>query len=289
MAICYGCAVHCHDGHDLIELYTKRNFCCDCGNSKFERKCSLYEEKQSLNARNVYNHNFAGLYCSCNKPYPSDDDDDGEMLQCVVCEDWFHGKHLDCELPSQFAEMVCIGCANRLPFLAAYTLEIKTPPCCSIASDTEKNPATAPLFFSSIDWRQELCKCNKCMAIYEDKNCAFLLDVADTVKEYESAGRSQLETSTGTGRKRKSPDEHLATMMDGTEDRDIAIHMIQGYEHLKDRLGNFLKRFAEEGRVVEKSHVDAFFVQLREECQPGNNPVKRPRLSPGSHEDVGEH
>lgn len=29
------CSYNCHEGHDLVELYTKRAFRCDCGNSKF--------------------------------------------------------------------------------------------------------------------------------------------------------------------------------------------------------------------------------------------------------------
>lgn len=41
-AICLACSFHCHEGHELIELYTKRHFRCDCGNSKFgEKKCNL--------------------------------------------------------------------------------------------------------------------------------------------------------------------------------------------------------------------------------------------------------
>jgi len=39
--ICLACSYKCHEGHDLVELYTKRNFRCDCGNSKFEQKCQL--------------------------------------------------------------------------------------------------------------------------------------------------------------------------------------------------------------------------------------------------------
>ena len=42
--ICYACSDKCHDGHDLFELYTKRNFRCDCGNARFaETKCLLSE------------------------------------------------------------------------------------------------------------------------------------------------------------------------------------------------------------------------------------------------------
>ncbi|KIH51308.1 hypothetical protein ANCDUO_18607, partial [Ancylostoma duodenale] len=24
--VCYGCSVHCHDGHNIVELFTKRRF-----------------------------------------------------------------------------------------------------------------------------------------------------------------------------------------------------------------------------------------------------------------------
>lgn len=50
-------------------------------------------QKSSLNENNYYNHNFDGLYCVCLRPYPDPDDDtDDQMIQCVVCEDWFHGR-----------------------------------------------------------------------------------------------------------------------------------------------------------------------------------------------------
>lgn len=41
--ICLACSLKCHDGHDLFELYTKRNFRCDCGlKDKFpETECEL--------------------------------------------------------------------------------------------------------------------------------------------------------------------------------------------------------------------------------------------------------
>ena len=39
--VCFACSVECHDGHELIELYTKRGFTCDCGNDKFQDKCKL--------------------------------------------------------------------------------------------------------------------------------------------------------------------------------------------------------------------------------------------------------
>lgn len=33
--ICVGCSMNCHKDHEIVHLYFKRNFRCDCGNSKF--------------------------------------------------------------------------------------------------------------------------------------------------------------------------------------------------------------------------------------------------------------
>lgn len=114
--VCLACSLECHDGHELYELYTKRNFRCDCGNSKFLGfKCSLFERKQQLNENNSYNHNFKGKYCTCKRPYPDpEDDEDDEMIQCVVCEDWFHSRHLLGNPPSTgYAEMICHECMRE--------------------------------------------------------------------------------------------------------------------------------------------------------------------------------
>ncbi|MED6276013.1 putative E3 ubiquitin-protein ligase ubr7, partial [Characodon lateralis] len=92
--ICLACSYTCHEGHDLFELYTKRNFRCDCGNGKFSGlQCKLHPEKDDVNSLNKYSHNFFGVYCTCRRPYPDPDDQvEDEMIQCVVCEDWLHGR-----------------------------------------------------------------------------------------------------------------------------------------------------------------------------------------------------
>ena len=82
-------------GCELVELYTKRNFRCDCGTSRMTKKCKL-EPKKEVYTRNRYNQNFLGLYCTCHRPYPDPEDTtDDVMIQCVVCEDWLHGRHLN--------------------------------------------------------------------------------------------------------------------------------------------------------------------------------------------------
>lgn len=130
-AICLACSLECHDNHEVYELYTKRNYRCDCGNSKFDSNfvCKLIEKDQKkspINEKNKYNHNFSGRYCTCDKRYPPEENDDSaesndEMWQCVVCEDWYHSKHLGAnELPAKFEELVCGSCVEDLDFVHYY-------------------------------------------------------------------------------------------------------------------------------------------------------------------------
>ncbi|XP_072479481.1 putative E3 ubiquitin-protein ligase UBR7 isoform X2 [Notamacropus eugenii] len=129
--ICLACSYECHGSHKLFELYTKRNFRCDCGNSKFKNlECKLLPEKGKLNSGNKYNDNFFGLYCICKRPYPDPEDEiPDEMIQCVVCEDWFHGRHLGAIPPESgdFQEMVCQACMKRCSFLWAYAAQLAVP------------------------------------------------------------------------------------------------------------------------------------------------------------------
>eukprot|EP00795_Rhopilema_esculentum_P004670 gene4670-20954_t len=167
--ICFACSLHCHDGHNLVELYTKR------------------QEKDKKNHGNTYNHNFQGKYCTCGRPYPDPEDEgvsagfrasiqfwsvllacplsvgrvsasvgvpfsfgsvllvytfsvkrsvasvgssiqswecpvgiDDEMIQCVVCEDWYHSRHLGTLAPVEYEEMICDACMQNLDFLRWY-------------------------------------------------------------------------------------------------------------------------------------------------------------------------
>eukprot|EP00271_Cylindrocystis_brebissonii_P008682 TRINITY_DN23158_c0_g1_i1.p1 TRINITY_DN23158_c0_g1~~TRINITY_DN23158_c0_g1_i1.p1 ORF type:complete len:441 (-),score=99.05 TRINITY_DN23158_c0_g1_i1:1194-2516(-) len=138
---CTACSLHCHDGHEVVELWTKRNFRCDCGNSKFANHCcSLQPAKEAVNSANKYGQNFRGLYCSCKQPYPDPAKAaagvEETMLQCSVCEDWFHQEHLNLPPdaavpdPGEYADMICSSCVeNRCSFLLspAYAA-LRVPP-----------------------------------------------------------------------------------------------------------------------------------------------------------------
>uniref|UniRef100_A0A8C3G0C7 Ubiquitin protein ligase E3 component n-recognin 7 n=1 Tax=Cyclopterus lumpus TaxID=8103 RepID=A0A8C3G0C7_CYCLU len=140
--VCLACANKCHDGHDIFELYTKRNFRCDCGNGKFgEFKCLLIPAKDEDNVRNHYNHNFNGCYCSCDRPYPDTDDQaNDEMIQCVSCEDWFHSRHLGCTTvdPEELQEMICEACMNKVPVLWTYAAHFAVSLVTSVSPPEEE-------------------------------------------------------------------------------------------------------------------------------------------------------
>uniref|UniRef100_G1NY67 Putative E3 ubiquitin-protein ligase UBR7 n=1 Tax=Myotis lucifugus TaxID=59463 RepID=G1NY67_MYOLU len=129
--ICLACSYECHGSHKLFELYTKRNFHCDCGNSKFKNlECKLFPDKAKINSGNKYNDNFFGLYCICKRPYPDPDDEiPDEMIQCVVCEDWFHGRHLGAMPPeSGDFRRWCAQCMKRCSFLWALRCTVGSEP-----------------------------------------------------------------------------------------------------------------------------------------------------------------
>ncbi|KAF6173025.1 hypothetical protein GIB67_006401 [Kingdonia uniflora] len=137
--VCTACSLSCHDGHEIVELWTKRKFRCDCGNSKFgEFYCKLFANKDPENPENSYNQNFKGSYCTCSRPYPDPDvEEQVEMIQCCICEDWFHENHMGLESSNEIPrdeedeplheDFICQACANRCSFLTLYPPSIWAP------------------------------------------------------------------------------------------------------------------------------------------------------------------
>lgn len=303
--ICLACSYACHDGHELLELYTKRNFRCDCGNEKFpELTCKLCPDKAGFNCENVYNQNYKGLYCVCARPYPDPEDEvEDEMIQCVICEDWYHGRHLGkTEPPAHFHEMVCRGCMDRHDFLWAYTIQSQETSTLKDANssgevnvdtkgakqevpgDNSNTPTSAEevkdddkhgdkdgkclyedlkkreitrldgATYWSEGFRSKLCVCDACKSMYKEQNVEFLPDENDTVMAYERRGLEQKTPSSHMDRERRV----LETM-----DRVQQIEMVQGYNDMKSALSDYLKHFAENGKVVRAEDIQEFFSQMQ--------------------------
>jgi E3 ubiquitin-protein ligase UBR7 len=69
--ICAGCSVSCHGDCELVELFSRRDFVCDCGTSKIPgKKCSLtLRQDDTPSASNKYDANFDGIFCACQTRY----------------------------------------------------------------------------------------------------------------------------------------------------------------------------------------------------------------------------
>ncbi|KAH8670782.1 putative zinc finger in N-recognin-domain-containing protein [Xylariales sp. PMI_506] len=108
--VCYACSVQCHGEHELVEIFQKRSFTCDCGTSRFapDQPCTLRLNPETnakgdvhsepANSNNKYNQNFRNRFCSCSIDYKPHEQK-GTMFQCLGLgthetggcgEDWYH-------------------------------------------------------------------------------------------------------------------------------------------------------------------------------------------------------
>lgn len=111
--VCYSCSISCHGEHTLVELFTKRNFECDCGTTRLPENstCTLRADpatgtkgvhSQTPADGNKYNHNFRNRFCGCDEEYDPNMEK-GTMFQCLGLgtvetggcgEDWWHPECL---------------------------------------------------------------------------------------------------------------------------------------------------------------------------------------------------
>ncbi|KAG6576386.1 putative E3 ubiquitin-protein ligase UBR7 [Phytophthora cinnamomi] len=324
--VCLACTYNCHQDHELVELYTKRAFRCDCGNGKFPagNPCKLETDKAKTNPRNTYSQNYGGLYCNCHRPYPDPERTTEEvMVQCVICEDWLHEEHIAKDVdekpaseeeaesapaaenktsqtetdkeapvdedtaadaasdsgntvsPESFDELICFECMKKHPFLLAYTVEspdtedkeggnapteasgdadkLKTTECVLKSKqkqlEAEGSTTLRPTFWSS-EWRNELCQCASCVALFEKHGIAFLLDPEDSLHVYEASARE----------KKTASDEEIAQRAFAnklTHEQQVEVAM--GYSLMKNNLQQYLAGFAAAGKTVRAEDIKSFF------------------------------
>lgn len=108
--VCYSCSIQCHGEHELVEIFQKRNFTCDCGTTRFspDQHCTLRINPETntkggvhsepADPNNKYNQNFRNRFCSCSIDYKPQEQK-GTMFQCLGLgthetggcgEDWYH-------------------------------------------------------------------------------------------------------------------------------------------------------------------------------------------------------
>lgn len=128
------------------------------------------------------------------------------MLQCLLCEDWYHEDCLGQVPPSEtFDEMICFKCVARHPFLLCLANSLKvvlsltddvhvdietfddaSPPskrnkphttnaCCFHAHpDAEQEPNDSSSIFMAQGWRSDLCTCPKCEELLKTNNLHYV-------------------------------------------------------------------------------------------------------------------
>ncbi|WKX88160.1 hypothetical protein Q1695_008073 [Nippostrongylus brasiliensis] len=225
--------------------------------------CTYPEEKDELNKSNEYNHNFAGLFCVCKKPYPCELDE--TMHQCVACEDWFHLSHLD-EASAKIAEerekngqpdfsLLCKDCTSRLPFLSL--LSVTEPSDDKVCFSKFANAPEGPVLLAD-GFRDRLCRCNECANLYERVGCEFLIDADDDIEKFTNENIEKTADE-------KEPDaDTIVNEIVQTAGRDAAIHVLQGIHSLKRNLQNFMREKQEEGvNVITAEHVTSFFDKMK--------------------------
>ncbi|KAL8997394.1 MAG: hypothetical protein Q9169_003325 [Polycauliona sp. 2 TL-2023] len=108
--VCYSCSIACHGEHELVELFNRRNFTCDCGTTRLPAAspCTLRIDpttgikgpvhSQPAAEGNTYNQNFRNRFCGCGELYNAHTEK-GTMFQCLGLagekdggcgEDWWH-------------------------------------------------------------------------------------------------------------------------------------------------------------------------------------------------------
>uniref|UniRef100_A0A3Q2T849 Ubiquitin protein ligase E3 component n-recognin 7 n=1 Tax=Fundulus heteroclitus TaxID=8078 RepID=A0A3Q2T849_FUNHE len=310
--VCLACSYKCHEGHDLFELYTKRNFRCDCGNGKFSGlQCKLHPDKDEVNSLNKYSHNFFGVYCTCRRPYPDPDDQvEDEMIQCVVCEDWLHGRHLGCVVPDcvETLEMICESCMNKHLFLWTYAPHLGVPspaaqtkeekgepsePSGSKKEEQQEEDAVEPRCKRSREEAEPSCRLKELQeagpkrdqsgAVFWPSGWRSKLCSCSTCQEQLGAsGVSFLldESDTVLAYENRGKSNELRQpghdpLMSALDNLNHVqqLEIIHGYNDMKTELKDFLQTFAAEGKVVTPDDIRQFFErQSRKRRRPDSGP-----------------
>jgi len=102
--------------------------------------------------------------------------------------------------------------------------------------------------------------------MYEDENITFLTQEEDSVGAYEAAGAAQ----TGLGGEEEE-EAALGNLLGGM-DRFQQGELIAGYNDMKTALNEYLRQFAEQGKVVKAEDIRNFFEAMEAKKKAKGNP-----------------
>ena len=265
--ICYSCSISCHADHQIVELGHRRNVRCECGNEAcFPEKCTLSPQR-SLKGTDPNNyssvlpkamHNFLAKFCYCNRQFDElEQEPESFMLQCRLCEDWFHSHCLRIAFPvpeeDKFEEFFCGNCVSGSKFLSTFYHRMMhtgetAEALCFLPQLSNDAPTIDCELFCNSNWKSHLCKCSSaCIEALEADPIATILihpepewtpetEVIPQAVDYENALNS------------------LNQM-----DRTVALDGISACKEFSHSLKAFLQPFAESGKVVTKEDTHEFF------------------------------
>lgn len=189
IGVCYSCSIQCHSTHELVELFSKRNYVCDCGTTKMKHACSLrvrdrtaqppmlkrrdsiveYPAEDIPSLSNNYNQNYSGLFCSCKNQY-NPLEETGNMIQCyfgAVCgEDWFHEDCILGYTPGLFKKKKEVGSENKLEHLLPPGEDAHTDQVEAVAPTEDVDDDDVVPHFPNLD-DFDLFICWKCVDQYK--------------------------------------------------------------------------------------------------------------------------
>lgn len=294
IGVCYSCAIQCHTSCDLVELFDKRNFSCDCGTERQKndggfKPCTLRKntEPDVADMSNRYGQNFKGLFCSCHTEY--DPNSNSTMIQCALgleCnEDWFHDhcilgmsknpdpvskeRHLS-GFPSlsTFDSFICWQCTHK--YASQFQKLISSELADEIIAEV------LPFSKSKEEVKSELHRKRR-----NNESDHFSLFLKPGYKKHIKALlQSLLPTDSlylflkGSAqflyqeeKTYEPPEDKDATsilelgnrVLSSTLSHQQAMEGLAAFEQIKTKLSNFLRPFADSGKVVSELDIKTFF------------------------------
>ncbi|KAF2152753.1 hypothetical protein K461DRAFT_294395 [Myriangium duriaei CBS 260.36] len=180
--VCYSCSISCHGEHELVELFSKRDFECDCGTTRIPSSapCTLRSNPvtglkggvtgDTARQGNKYNQNYAGRFCGCGDEYDPAKEK-GTMFQCLGLghvedggcgEDWWHPECL-MGLPRQTSNSSNANAPEQpevKPEFMIGTTDSVQPPVSETAPEVAPDDAPPPGFPAEDEFDHLLCyKC----------------------------------------------------------------------------------------------------------------------------------
>ncbi|KAI8917830.1 hypothetical protein DFJ77DRAFT_531536 [Powellomyces hirtus] len=139
--------------------------------------------------------------------------------------------------------------------------EIDIEALCQIESTSPLSQSSSDPFpdvFCREGWRLQLCRCDKCMQMYETEGIPFIVKEEEIFEPEEDENADASLHDIGL--------KQLNVMK-----RDEAINGVLAYQSMKKDLTAFLQQFADDGRVVTAADIKDYFANKEAERKRGRH------------------